>query len=1201
MKKIWLTLMAAVMIFSVALGANQGQAAAAASQISIYIDGQKLYSPQAPIMVKGRAMLPMRAIFEALDATIDWNAKTKTVTAKRDQTTIVLKIGSKSAIVNNRTLSLDVPGQIYKGSTMVPVRFVSEALGEKVDWNASNKTVTITTSGGPVNAVAYVSARTISKNGDGRDVEVSFPKVSPESGVSEYRVLMVKSGNAYNFNLAQALSTSSYTSIRPDGDDVSITLSSQTRDVNGDLLRSGQSYAAFVLTVGKRGNSALSGVSQTITLSQAPTLPSVGAVSNLKVSDASDYGDGRDLSVSFTKAQTENNITNYRIYVVKTKDKNSFDLAAANKVSSSNFTVVNKAGTTLSGNLSSSARDTSGELIRNGVPYTVFVMSVSNTGSYTSQLSAASSSITLAANAVSAPVITRVDDISNYGDGRDLRVNFNRVSDESRIGSYRIFVVKDSKAGSFSLSAANNVPSAYYTQVGKTGYNISQVLSSGARDVDGSLIANGVVYRVFVMAVGTGSYSGSNALSSASSSIVLYGNGNVDAASNVNVSDISDYGDGRDLRVTFNRASDESRISGYRIMVVKSNQAGSFNLSWANSVSSSNYTTVDKTGYNITKVLSSGARDVDGDYIRNGTSYRVFVLSIGSGGYSGSNALSSYSPAITLGTNGYVGPASNVSVSDVSDYGDGRDLLVNFKRADDERYIGQYRILVVKNGDAGRFDLNDASAVRSSNYTAVTPNGANVSKALASGARDVDGDAIRNGISYRVFILSVGTGSYAGTNALSSYSPSITLSGNVKVDPATNVKAADIGDNGDGRDLQVTFNRAKDESNIKGYRILVVQESQAQFFDLSDAEKVPSSLYTPVSTTGSNLSVKLNTGDRSVDNNAIKNGLSYKVFVLSVGANGTNALSEPSAPITLSTKSASPVTDVSVSDVGDNNNGSDLEVAFTKAADESDVYGYRVLVVPADKADGLKAEAAAEIRNYTEARKGENFKQTLSPDARDIDDKLIENGKSYKVLVLSMMTTSGKGSVLSKPSNEITLQSNPTLVTRVTASELKDEEVKVTFAKAADESTIDYYKVFAVPVGSTTFMTAKSAKEVPDSFKKVDKANKGSYETAFQAGDKDIYGQELDTDASYLVYVLSVLKGDQASKSVLSSETGFMFVTPFDKDKADKYVKNQLVSDQGSIYQVVKDSPQGTPDKSGDYKLLKKAEAKTAVSSKTKG
>ncbi|MEC0175463.1 copper amine oxidase N-terminal domain-containing protein [Paenibacillus favisporus] len=1200
MKKIWLTLMAAVMIFSVALGANQGQAAAAASQISIYIDGQKLYSPQAPIMVKGRAMLPMRAIFEALDATLDWNAKTKTVTAKRDQTTIVLKIGSTSAIVNNRTLSLDVPGQIYKGSTMVPVRFVSEALGEKVDWNASNKTVTITTSGGPVNAVAYVSARVVSKNGDGRDVEVSFPKVSPESGVSEYRVLMIKSGNAYNFNLAQALSTSSYTSIRPDGDDVSITLSSQTRDVNGDLLRSGQSYAAFVLTVGKRGNSALSGVSQTITLSQAPTLPSVGAVSNLKVSDASDYGDGRDLSVSFTKAQTENNITNYRIYVVKTKDKNSFDLAAANKVSSSNFTVVNKAGTTLSGNLSSSARDTSGELIRNGVPYTVFVMSV-NTGSYTSQLSAASSSITLAANAVSAPVITRVDDISNYGDGRDLRVNFNKVSDESRIGSYRIFVVKDSKAGSFSLSAANNVPSAYYTQVGKTGYNISQALSSGARDVDGSLIANGVVYRVFVMAVGTGSYSGSNALSSASSSIVLYGNGNVDAASNVNVSDISDYGDGRDLRVTFNRASDESRISGYRIMVVKSNQAGSFNLSWANSVSSSNYTTVDKTGYNITKVLSSGARDVDGDYIRNGTSYRVFVLSIGSGGYSGSNALSSYSPAITLGTIGYVGPASNVSVSDVSDYGDGRDLLVNFKRADDERYISQYRILVVKSGDAGSFNLNDANAVRSSNYTAVAPNGANISKALASGARDVDGDAIRNGISYRVFILSVGTGSYAGTNALSSYSPSITLSGNVKVDPATNVKAADIGDNGDASDLQVTFNRAKDESNIKGYRILVVEAGSARFFGLSDAEKVSSSAYTPVDKTGSDLSGELKSGARDVDNNAIKNDVSYKVFVLSVGANGTNALSEPSAPITLTTKAASPVTDVSVSDVGDNNNGSDLEVSFTKAADESDVYGYRVLVVPADKADGLKAEAAAEIRNYTEALKGNNFKQKLSPDARDIDDKLIENGKSYKVLVLSMMTTSGKGSVLSKPSNEIKLQSNPTLVTRVTASELKDEEVKVTFAKATDESTIDYYKVFAVPVGSTTFMTAKSAKEVPDSFKKVDKGNKGSYETAFQAGDKDIYGQELDKNASYLVYVLSVLKGDQASKSVLSSETGFMFVTAFDEKDTKGYAKNQLVSDQGSIYQVLKDSPQGTPGNSGDYKLLKKAEAKATVSSKTKG
>ncbi|MEI0736383.1 hypothetical protein VQ056_06370 [Paenibacillus sp. JTLBN-2024] len=187
---------------------------------------------------------------------------------------------------------------------------------------------------------------------------------------------------------------------------------------------------------------------------------------------------------------------------------------------------------------------------------------------------------------------------------------------------------------------------------------------------------------------------------------MLYGNSggsDVYAATNVGVSDVSDYGDGRDLRVSFNRAADESNLYGYRIMVVKASDAPYFSLSDANNVSSSNYTSVGKTGYNITKTLASGARDVDGHSIRNGVNYRVFVLSVGS---YGSNALSSYSASITLTGNSNVYPATNVSVNDVADHGDGRDLQVSFTRAADESNLSGYRIMAVKSSDANSFNLS---------------------------------------------------------------------------------------------------------------------------------------------------------------------------------------------------------------------------------------------------------------------------------------------------------------------------------------------------------------------------------------------------------------------------------------------------------------------------------------------------------------
>lgn len=115
----------------------------AVKPITVIIDGKTLTFEVPPYQEKGTTLVPMRAIFEALGATVQWDEKTQTVTAVRGDTTIVLTLGKKEARVRGKAVTLVIPAVKSKGKTMVPLRFVSEALGAEVNWNPATRTITI--------------------------------------------------------------------------------------------------------------------------------------------------------------------------------------------------------------------------------------------------------------------------------------------------------------------------------------------------------------------------------------------------------------------------------------------------------------------------------------------------------------------------------------------------------------------------------------------------------------------------------------------------------------------------------------------------------------------------------------------------------------------------------------------------------------------------------------------------------------------------------------------------------------------------------------------------------------------------------------------------------------------------------------------------------------------------------------------------
>lgn len=113
--------------------------------IKVTLDGKQLTFDVTPQIIDNRTMVPLRAIFEALGATVDWDNSTQTVNSTRGNTTISLTISSQTMYVNGNAVTLDTPACLVNNRTLVPVRAISEAFGLQVEWNSECKTVIIST------------------------------------------------------------------------------------------------------------------------------------------------------------------------------------------------------------------------------------------------------------------------------------------------------------------------------------------------------------------------------------------------------------------------------------------------------------------------------------------------------------------------------------------------------------------------------------------------------------------------------------------------------------------------------------------------------------------------------------------------------------------------------------------------------------------------------------------------------------------------------------------------------------------------------------------------------------------------------------------------------------------------------------------------------------------------------------------------
>ena len=130
--------------------------------ISVIVNGQEVsFAGQGPVIVDGRALVPIREVFETMGFTVDWHEDTSTALLSDSDGffNIAIQIGAphfSTAVYDPDSpfpghaaiIEFDVPAQIIGGRTMLPLRAVLESVGYRLDWDEDENTILITSAAG---------------------------------------------------------------------------------------------------------------------------------------------------------------------------------------------------------------------------------------------------------------------------------------------------------------------------------------------------------------------------------------------------------------------------------------------------------------------------------------------------------------------------------------------------------------------------------------------------------------------------------------------------------------------------------------------------------------------------------------------------------------------------------------------------------------------------------------------------------------------------------------------------------------------------------------------------------------------------------------------------------------------------------------------------------------------------------------------
>ena len=115
-----------------------------AEEIALEINGRELDDlPMPPVLLNNYTLVPAREVFENLGAEVDWLPDSRQVQIFHENTSVIITINSTTALVNGSDTNMDIPAKIINDKTMVPLRFVSQAIEKEVGWDGSTRTASV--------------------------------------------------------------------------------------------------------------------------------------------------------------------------------------------------------------------------------------------------------------------------------------------------------------------------------------------------------------------------------------------------------------------------------------------------------------------------------------------------------------------------------------------------------------------------------------------------------------------------------------------------------------------------------------------------------------------------------------------------------------------------------------------------------------------------------------------------------------------------------------------------------------------------------------------------------------------------------------------------------------------------------------------------------------------------------------------------
>lgn len=172
-----------------------------ADPVYVKINGVLLnFEDAQPQIMNQRAMVPFRRTAEALGATVDWNKTTETATLTKGNRTVVHTMRTNVITVNGVASTFDTPSAVVQNRTMMPVRMLSEALGNVVTWDNSSRTVNIVADQPSI--ISVVPDKTTVNSGEKVTISVTASSVTDKIkiiDVNENNALITEA-NTYSTN-----------------------------------------------------------------------------------------------------------------------------------------------------------------------------------------------------------------------------------------------------------------------------------------------------------------------------------------------------------------------------------------------------------------------------------------------------------------------------------------------------------------------------------------------------------------------------------------------------------------------------------------------------------------------------------------------------------------------------------------------------------------------------------------------------------------------------------------------------------------------------------------------------------------------------------------------------------------------------------------------------------------------------------------